>query len=54
MYRSILYVNVMSYCTGSPLLRAWAFSSCEEQGLPFVVVCRLLSAVVSLVVKHKL
>ena len=27
----------------------WAFSSCGEQGLLFVVVCRLLIAVASLV-----
>ena len=29
---------------------AWAFSSCGEWGLLFVVVCRLLIAVTSLVV----
>ena len=31
-----------------------AFSSCGEQGLLFVAVCRLLIAVVSLVVEHGL
>ena len=31
-----------------------AFSSCGEQGLLFIVVCRLLIAVTSLVVKHGL
>ena len=33
---------------------ARAFSSCGERGLPFVVVCRLLIAVASLVVEHGL
>ena len=31
---------------------AWAFFSCGEWGLPFVVVRRLLIAVASLVVEH--
>ena len=31
-----------------------AFSSCSEQGLLFVAVCRLLIAVVSLVAEHGL
>ena len=34
--------------------RAQAFSSCDEQGLPFTVVCGLLTAVVSLAVEHRL
>ena len=33
---------------------AWAFSSCSERGLLFVVVHRLLIAVTSLVVEHGL
>ena len=33
---------------------AWAFSSCGERGLPFVVVRRLLIAVASLVAEHGL
>ena len=33
---------------------AWAFSSCGERGLLFVVVCRLLIAVASLVTEHRL
>ena len=33
---------------------AWAFSSCSEQGLLFVVVHRLLIAVASLVAEHGL
>ena len=33
---------------------ARAFSSCFERGLLFVVVCRLLLAVASLVAKHGL
>ena len=32
----------------------WAFSSCSEQGLLFVAVRGLLTAVVSLVVEHRL
>ena len=31
-----------------------AFSSCGEQGLLFIVVCGLLTAVASLVVEHRL
>ena len=34
--------------------RAWAFSSCGERGLLFVVVCGLLIAVASLVAEHGL
>ena len=33
---------------------AWAFSSCGERGLLFVVVCRLLIVVASLVAEHGL
>ena len=33
---------------------AWAFSSCSEQVLLFVAVCRLLTVVASLVVEHRL
>ena len=32
----------------------WAFSSCDEQGLLFVAVCRFLFAVASLVAEHEL
>ena len=32
----------------------WAFSSCGEQGLPFIAVCGLLIAVASLVAEHRL
>ena len=32
----------------------WAFSNCSERRLLFVVACRLLIAVVSLVVEHRL
>ena len=32
----------------------WAFSSCSEQGLLFIVACRLLVAVASLAVEHRL
>ena len=34
--------------------RLWAFSSCSEQGLLFVVVRGLLIVVASLVVEHRL
>ena len=37
----------LRYCT-------WAFSSCSERGLLFVVVRRLLIAVASFVVEHGL
>ena len=40
-------------CVGSSLLRA-GFLSCDEQGLLFVAVCRLLVAVASLVAEHGL
>ena len=33
---------------------SWAFSSCGERGLLFVLVCRPLIAVVSVVVEHGL
>ena len=33
---------------------AWAFSSCVERGLLFIVVRGLLTAVASLVVEHRL
>ena len=33
---------------------AWAFSSCSERGLLFVVACGLLIAVASLVAEHGL
>jgi len=33
---------------------AWAFSSCGEPGLFFVVVCGLLIVVASLVLEHRL
>ena len=33
---------------------AWAFSSCGEWGLLFIVVCGLLIAVASLVAEHRL
>ena len=36
------------------LWRIWAFSSCGEQAPLFVAVYRLLLAVVSLVVEHRL
>ena len=39
---------------GLHLLSVWAFSSCGEQGLLFLVVQELLTAGVSLVAEHPL
>ena len=65
----ILWVGFMPFSSSQPtsefiyyLFRAalglrcctWAFSSCSEQGLLFVVVHRLLMAVASLVAEHGL
>ena len=44
-----LFLAVLGLCCC-----ARAFSSCSKQGLFFVVVCRLLIAVASLVVEHGL
>ena len=41
-------------CVVSLCCYAQAFSSCGELGLLFVVVCRLLIAVASLVAEHRL
>ena len=41
-------------CIGSSLLRRRAFSSCGEQGLLFIAVRGLLTAVSSLVAEHGL
>ena len=48
----IIYLFIFG-CVGSSLLHR-AFSSCGEQGLLLVVVCRLLIAVASLVAEHGL
>ena len=45
----ILFLAALGLCTC-----VWAFSSCSEQGLLFVVVCRLLVVVDSLVAEHGL
>ena len=41
-------------CTGSLLLHAGFFSSCSERGLLFIVTCRLLIVVASVVAEHRL
>ena len=41
-------------CIGSSLLQAGFLSSCGERGLLFFAVRRLLIAVASLVVEHRL
>ena len=49
-----LFIYLFIYgCVGS-LLRAWAFSSCNKQGLLFFVVRGLLIAMASLVAEHRL
>ena len=49
----LFYLFIFGW-VGSLLLWAWAFSSCSEQGLLFVVVHGLLIAVASLVGEHRL
>ena len=44
-----LFLAVLGLCCC-----AWAFSSCGERGLLFIVARRLLIAVASLVVEHRL
>ena len=52
-YLFIYLLFIYFGCVGSSLLHV-AFSSCGEQGLLFVVVPGLLTAVASLVVEHGL
>ena len=47
IYVFFLAVLGLHYC-------AWAFSSCGKQGLLFIVVCRLLISVASLVAERGL
>ena len=57
LYRVFLKINKFIYLFMAALgLRCcvWAFSSCSEWGLLFVVVCGLLIAVASLVAEHRL
>ena len=49
----ILFIYLLLAELGLPCC-AWAFSSCGERGLLFVVVLGLLIAVASLVVEHGL
>ena len=49
IYFIYLFLAVLGLCCC-----VWAFSSCGERGLLFVVVCGLLTAVASLVVEHGL
>ena len=46
LFKSYLFIN---FLVGLDLHCAWAFSSCNEQGLLFFAVHRLLIAVASLV-----
>ena len=52
----LFFINLFILVLAALGLRccAWAFSSCGEQGLLFVVVCGLLIAVASLVAEHRL
>ena len=52
-----MIINVFIYLFLATLglgCRAWAFSSCGERGLLFIVVRGLLIAVASLVAEHRL
>ena len=54
-YTSIFFFKLFIYLAALGLCcHMRAFSSCGEQGLLFVVVCRLLTAVASLVAEHGL
>ena len=48
-----MYLFIYLTALGLPCC-AWAFSSCGERGLLFVVVCVLRIVVASLVVEHGL
>ena len=48
-FSNLLFLAVLGLC-----YCAWAFSSCGERGLLFVVECRLLIAVASLAAEHRL
>ena len=56
MKLSIYFILFIYLCLAALGLRccARAFSSCSEQGLPFVAVHGLLIVVASLVVEHRL
>ena len=49
---SVIYVCIFGFF--GPLLQRGLFSTCGEQGLVFVAVCRLLIAVAPLIVEHRL
>ena len=48
-----LFFNLFLAALGLPCC-VWAFSNCGQRGLLFIVVCRLLIAVASLVAEHRL
>ena len=48
-----LFIYLFIAVLGLPCY-TWAFSSCSERGILFLVVCRLLIEVASLVVEHGL
>ena len=52
-FKKILFVYLFLAALGHGCC-VWAFSSCSEQGLLFVAVCRLLIVVASVVVEHGL
>ena len=47
--RAVVFLAVLGICCYT-----WAFSSCSQQGLLFIVMHRLLTVVASLVVEHGL
>ena len=54
MYKETLSSDLLFLVVLGLYCCTWAFSSCGEWGLLFLVVCRLLFAVVSLVAEHRL
>ena len=53
-FKKILFIIIIIFAALGLHCCGWAFSSCCERGLLFVVVCGLLIAVASLVVEHGL
>ena len=51
----VLFFNYLLFLVSMSLrCCVWAFSSCGEKGLSFVVVCGLVTGVASLVSEHRL
>ena len=54
MNRVPIYTIVIFFSHGGSLLGTWAFSSCAESGLLFVMVGRLLIVAAALSAEHRL